>query len=143
MLTPPENLLFLHFLDDGLQGKLLHHLSRDGGEADRPVVPWLLLLALLEDWRDTGLSPVLGHLSCPPGPLKDDGEQLKDDEEWDARLVPAPRSSRDTEPPSMGSGFSTRESPLSARYPAAPTGAATSRPLFCGGATNPFFRMGF
>jgi len=35
MLTTPDNLLFLHLLDDGLQDKLLHHLSRDGGEADR------------------------------------------------------------------------------------------------------------
>jgi len=49
MLTTPDNLLFFHLLDDGLQDKLLHHLSRDGGEADRPVVPldyisnsWLL-----------------------------------------------------------------------------------------------------
>jgi len=39
MLTTPDNLLFFHLLDDGLQDKLLHHLSRDGGEADRPVVP--------------------------------------------------------------------------------------------------------
>ena len=37
MLTTPDNLLFFHLLDDGLQDKLLHHLSRDGGEADRPV----------------------------------------------------------------------------------------------------------
>jgi len=59
MLTTPDNLLFLHLLDDGLQDKLLHHLSRDGGEADRPVVPWVLRLALFEDWRDIGLSPVL------------------------------------------------------------------------------------
>jgi len=42
-------------LDDGLQDKLLHHLSWDGGEADRPVVPWVLLLALFEDWSDIGL----------------------------------------------------------------------------------------
>ena len=42
MLTTPDNLLFFHLLDDGLQDKLLHHLSRDGGEADRPVVPWVL-----------------------------------------------------------------------------------------------------
>ena len=47
MLTTPGNLLFLHLLVDDLQDKLLHHLSQDGGEADRPVVPWVLLLALL------------------------------------------------------------------------------------------------
>ena len=70
MLTTPDNLLFFHLLDDGLQDKLLHHLSRDGGEADRPVVLWVLLLALFGDWSDIGLSPVLGHFSCPPGQRK-------------------------------------------------------------------------
>ena len=43
MLTTPDNLLFLHLLHDDLQDKLLHRLSRDGGEADRPVVPRVLL----------------------------------------------------------------------------------------------------
>jgi len=62
MLTTPDNLLFLHLLDDDLQDKLLHHFSWDGGEADWPVVPWVLLLALFEDWSDIGLSPVLRHL---------------------------------------------------------------------------------
>jgi len=57
MLTTPDNLLFLHLLVDDLQVKLLHHLSQDGGEADRPVVPWVLLLALFEDWSDIGPSP--------------------------------------------------------------------------------------
>ena len=79
MLTTPDNLLFFHLLDDGLQGELLHHLSWDGGEADWPVVPCVLLLALFEDWSDIGISPVLGDLSCPPGPLKDDGECLSND----------------------------------------------------------------
>ena len=53
VLTTPNNLLFLHLLDDDdLQDKLLHHLSQDGGEADRPVVPWVLLLAFFEDWSN-------------------------------------------------------------------------------------------
>ena len=85
MLTTPDN-LFLHLLDDGLQDKLLHHLSWDGGGADWPVVPWVLLLALFEDWSDIGLSPVLGHLSCPPGPLRDDGEWLSN-ETWSLVLI--------------------------------------------------------
>jgi len=38
MLTTPDNLLFLHLLDDDLQHKLFHDLSWDGGEADQPVV---------------------------------------------------------------------------------------------------------
>ena len=57
MLIAPDNLLFLHLLDDDLQGELLGHLSRDGGEADRPVVPWVLLLAIFEDWSDIGFPP--------------------------------------------------------------------------------------
>ena len=50
ILTSPDNLLFLHLLNDDLQNELFHHLSRDGGKADSPVVPWVLLLALFEDW---------------------------------------------------------------------------------------------
>ena len=45
MLTTPDNLLLLHLLNDDLQNELLHHLSQDRGEADRPVVPWVLLPA--------------------------------------------------------------------------------------------------
>jgi len=52
MLSTPDNLLFLHLLVDDLPDNLLHHLSWDRGEADRPVVPWVLLLALFEDWSD-------------------------------------------------------------------------------------------
>ena len=59
MLTTPDNLLFLHLIDDGLQDKLLHHLSWDGGEADWPVVPWVLLLALFE--ASIFFVPVLQH----------------------------------------------------------------------------------
>ena len=77
MLTTADNLLFFHLLDDGLQDKLLHHLSRDDGEADRPVVPWVLLLALFEDWSVIDFSSVLRELSCPAGPFKDDGDNHK------------------------------------------------------------------
>jgi len=38
MLTTPDNLLFLHLLRDDIQNELLHHLSRDGDEADQSVV---------------------------------------------------------------------------------------------------------
>ena len=58
MLSTPDNLLFLHLLNDELQNESLHLLSWDGGEADKPVVPWVLLLALFEDWSDIGFSPV-------------------------------------------------------------------------------------
>jgi len=55
MLTTPDNLLFLHLLDDDLQDKLLHHLSRDGGEGDRPVVPWELCLTTQADTENLSL----------------------------------------------------------------------------------------
>jgi len=29
MLTPPDNLLFLHLLSDDIQNELFHHLCRD------------------------------------------------------------------------------------------------------------------
>ena len=79
MLTTPDSLLFLHLLDDEIQDELLHHISRDRSEADRPVVPWVLLLALFEDWSDIGFSLVLGHLSCPRRSFKEDGEWLSND----------------------------------------------------------------
>jgi len=53
MLTTPDN-LFLHLLRDDIQNELFDHLSRDGGEADQPVVCWDLLLALFEYWSDIG-----------------------------------------------------------------------------------------
>ena len=59
MLTTSDNLsIQLH--GEGIQNKLFHHLSRDGGEADWPAVSWILFLALFED---TGYPPVLWHLS--------------------------------------------------------------------------------
>jgi len=79
MLTTPDNLLFLQLLGDDIQNVLLHHLSRDGGDPDWLVVPWVLLLALFEDWSDTVFALVLRHLSCPPGPFKDDREWLSND----------------------------------------------------------------
>jgi len=68
-LTTPDNLLFLHLLRDDLQKELFHHLSSDGSEADRPVVLWVLIHALFEDWSDIGFlrssdtSPALQDLS--------------------------------------------------------------------------------
>ena len=66
MLTASDNLLFLYMPGDDLQNELLHHLSRDGSEIDWPIVSWVVLLALFEDWSDTGYPPDLGYLSCPP-----------------------------------------------------------------------------
>lgn len=47
------------------------HLSRDGCEADCPVVSWILFLALFEDGNNIGFSLITGHL---PWLFKDDGE---------------------------------------------------------------------
>jgi len=66
MLTSRDNLLFLHLLNDDIQNEVFHHLSRDGGEADQPVVSWDILLALFEDWSDIGFPPVLSHFSGSP-----------------------------------------------------------------------------
>ena len=70
-LTTPDNLLFFHFLGDDIQNKLFRHFSRDG---DWPVVSQILLLALLEDWSDTGYPAASRHLSHSPRPFKDDRE---------------------------------------------------------------------
>jgi len=66
-------------LGDDIQNELFYHLSRDGGEADQPVVPWVLLLVVFEDWSVIGFPAVLRHLFCPPGPFKDDREWLSKD----------------------------------------------------------------
>jgi len=56
LLTTADNLL-LHLLGDDMQRKLFHHLPRNRGEADWTVVS-SVLLALFEDWGDTGFPPV-------------------------------------------------------------------------------------
>lgn len=45
MQTTPNHLLLLHVLGKSFQDYLLH-LPRDQGEANRPVVDWILLLDL-------------------------------------------------------------------------------------------------
>jgi len=58
---------------------ILNHaiiLAKDKGGADWPVVSWLLLLVLFEDWDDIGYTPVLKHRSHFLEPFKDDREQL-------------------------------------------------------------------
>lgn len=48
MLITPDSRLFLHMLRENIQNKLLHHLTRDEGEANGPVISWVHLLALFE-----------------------------------------------------------------------------------------------
>lgn len=58
MLTNPDNFLVFQLLGEGIQDKLFHSLSRDGGEAEWIVVSQILL-ALFEH---TGYPPVFWHL---------------------------------------------------------------------------------
>lgn len=49
LLTTPDHVLGLHVLGDDLHYELLHYLSRNGGEADWPVVSCTLFPAPFED----------------------------------------------------------------------------------------------
>ena len=49
MLTISNHLLLFYMFENDFQEGLLEQLSRDQSEDDQPVVPWFLLLALLED----------------------------------------------------------------------------------------------
>jgi len=72
MLTTPDSLLFLRLLIDDLQNELLHRLSRDGGEADRPVVPWVLqdLSKMMESGSAMTSASSLSTCGCIPlGPM--------------------------------------------------------------------------
>lgn len=60
---------------DDLQNGLFHHLSRDGGQADLLVVSWVFLFALIKDGSNTGLPPVIRHLSHSPWFFRGGGEQ--------------------------------------------------------------------
>lgn len=47
MLTPPNHFLVLHVFRNGFNDQLFHQLPGGHGEADCPVPPQILLLALL------------------------------------------------------------------------------------------------
>jgi len=49
MLAGPDPLVVLHMPGEHIQDESLHNLPRHQGEADRPVVPRILLPALLVD----------------------------------------------------------------------------------------------
>ena len=63
ILPGPSHLLVLHVSGSGFQEYLSHHLLRDQGEADQPVVVLVLLLALLEGRGDIFCLLVLRNLS--------------------------------------------------------------------------------
>lgn len=49
MLTTPSNLPVIIRLGNGFQSYLFHHVPRDQGEANWPMVSQILPLALFED----------------------------------------------------------------------------------------------
>lgn len=53
-------------LGDDIQNDLCHHLSKDGDEADWPIISYVLLLALFEEGSNIGFSPLIEHLSSSP-----------------------------------------------------------------------------
>lgn len=59
MLTTPNHLLVLNRFENDFQEDLLCQFSRDRGEADRPVVLHMLLLAHLESRGDIHLPQTL------------------------------------------------------------------------------------
>lgn len=74
MLNTPNSILGLHMFGNGFQDytlhhlprDILHHLPRDQDEADQTIVPWILLLALLEGGSNISFFPALGNLSHVP-----------------------------------------------------------------------------
>jgi len=61
-LAGPVALVVLHMPSESTLDESLHNLARHRGQADRPVVPGTLLLALLIDGCYTGGSPVIWDL---------------------------------------------------------------------------------
>lgn len=62
MLGRPDLLSFLHAPCDCAQDDILHDLSQYQGQADKPVVLWILLPILVVDNHHVGKSPVICDL---------------------------------------------------------------------------------
>ncbi|KAK4810863.1 hypothetical protein QYF61_008835 [Mycteria americana] len=76
MLAGLDPLVILCMPRDGTQDDLLHQLPRHRGQADGPVVPRILLPALLEDGCHICYPPVNWDFPSSPGLLVNDGKQL-------------------------------------------------------------------
>jgi len=63
VLAGPDPLDAMQVPCDLTQDYLLHNFPRYQGQADRPLVPWILFMALLVDGNYTGKPPVLLDLS--------------------------------------------------------------------------------
>jgi len=64
MLAGPDSLVVLHMPGERTQDESLHNLARHRGQADRPVVPGILLPALPVDGCYTGDPPVVWDHPC-------------------------------------------------------------------------------
>jgi len=64
MLAGPDPLVVLHMPIERAPDESLQHLAWHPGQADRPVVPRILLLALLVDGCYNDDTPVIWDLPC-------------------------------------------------------------------------------
>lgn len=70
MLNISSHLLGFHTHRHYFQDYVLHRVSKVWGEAESPLVPWVLHPALSEERNDTFSFPVPSNLSHLPHPLK-------------------------------------------------------------------------
>jgi len=64
MLAGPDPLVVLHMPGEHIQDELLPYLPQHRRQADRPAVPWILLLALLVDECHIGEPLATWDLPC-------------------------------------------------------------------------------
>jgi len=64
MLAGPDPLVVLHMPSERTLDESFHNLARHQGQADRPVVPGILLPAILVYRCYTGYPPVIWDLPC-------------------------------------------------------------------------------
>ena len=76
MLAGPDPLVVHHMPGERTQDESLHNPAWHRGQADRPVVPRILLPALPVDVHHNGKPPVISELPCKPGLLISNGEWL-------------------------------------------------------------------
>lgn len=63
LLSTPDHLLVLQIFGNGAKNAGNHHLPRDRGGDNQPVVSWILLLVLLKDMSDICFLIVSRNLS--------------------------------------------------------------------------------
>ncbi|PKU42644.1 hypothetical protein llap_7061 [Limosa lapponica baueri] len=78
VLAGSDHLGVLHALHNGTQDDLFRDLPRHRSQTDRPVVPWIILPALLVDGCHICWTPVSWDLPSLPGLLVNDGKWLSE-----------------------------------------------------------------